>query len=646
MSKILGINYSGFHDTSMAIVNEQGNILTACSLERFTREKQDGRVSEELLRNIDFNEIEEVIITTNKNFEKQKHISKVHPQKLKVQRDVDFQHKEEFYKFIENLPLSNISFMDHELAHAASSFWLSGFDEAVCLVYDGGMYNTNIFGGVYSCSKKDGIKLIDGFDINIYSKITTLYTVITAMLGFTPNKHEGKITGLAAYGKYDEGCTNILIDWFVNKYDELESSLEWIFSYGQEINPIFHKNSKKIALIKESFKIFDKETIAFNLQFFTENHILKIIENMYENNMLHKNICLAGGLFANVKINQKIADFKNFKFANIFVAPPMGDEGTALGAALQAVNNKYMVTTFCNTMYLGDSYTENEILNVLDELKVVYQVVENPSNKIANILASGSEVALFDLRMEFGPRALGARSILAPANDKTINDRLNKKLNRTEFMPFAPMTLEEYLDKSYVNFENKKLAMKFMTIACECTKWMADNMSAVVHIDNTARPQIITKDDKFIYKMIHTYNDLTGLSSIVNTSFNIHEEPIINTPYEAVKGFLISGLDYLFFKEANILVKYEDNKDLAFLFVKERMLSHKPKEKQYQKLAKYFESKNQLLNNQLITKEKVLQEYSTSLLEKENVINELLKENKIYKNNILIRILKKLGLIK
>jgi carbamoyltransferase len=642
MNKILGINYSGFHDTSIVVVDEQGNILNACSLERVTREKQDGKTPYELLKTIDFSEIERVVISTNKFFEKKEFVSKLHPQKMKIQRDVDFQHKEEFYNFLKKLPISNIDFIDHELAHAASSFWLSGFDEAVCLVYDGGMYNTNIFGGVYKCSKKEGIKLIDGFDINIYSKITTLYTLITATLGFTPNKHEGKITGLAAFGKYNELCTNILNDWFINRYDELESSLEWIFSYNQDVSPIFYKNSKKIALIKESFNAFDKETIAYNLQLFTENHILTIISNMQQNEMLHKNICLAGGLFANVKINQKIADFNDFNFENIFVAPPMGDEGTALGAALQLVHQKNKIIDFNNSMYLGEKYTIKEILNVLDELKVVYEVVNNPSNKIANILASGSEVALFDLRMEFGPRALGARSILAPANDKAINDKLNKKLNRTEFMPFAPMTLEKYLDKSYINFGNKKLAMKFMTIACECTIWMAKNMSAVVHIDNTARPQIITKEDVFLYEMMNLYNDLTGLSSIVNTSFNIHEEPIINTPYEAIKGFLISGLDYLFFKEANVLIKYDDNKDLAFELIKERMLSTKPKEKQYKKIIEYFEERNDFLNEELTEKELVIQEldkYVCSLKEQEVLMA-------YYKKNIYVRILKKLGLIK
>lgn len=638
MHKILGINYSGFHDTAIAIVNTEGTILTACSLERITREKQDGKVPNKLLDHIELTDIEEIVITTNHFFRKQEYKSIIHPDLLRTPRDVDFSHKPEFYDFLKTLPISNISFIDHELAHAASAFWLSDFDEAVCLVYDGGMLNCNIFGGVYHCSKKNGINLIDAFDINKYAKITTLYTVITAMLGFTPNKHEGKVTGLAAYGKYDKECMHILNEWFTKDYNELESSLEWIFSYSQEVNPILHKHTKKLANIKKSFENFTAETIAYNLQNFSEKHILTIIENMHINGMLKPNICLAGGLFANVKINQKIADYESFTFNNIFIAPPMGDEGTALGAALHTVYEKYNIQNFHNSMYLGNSYEKNEIIDILKDLKIQYQILDNPSVKLAQLLADGNEVALFDLRMEFGPRALGARSILAPANDKSINDKLNQKLNRTEFMPFAPMTLEDFIDKSYINSEHKKHAMKFMTIACECSKWMAHSMPAVVHIDNTARPQIITQENTFLYEMIHEYNKLTGLSSIVNTSFNIHEEPIINTPYEAIKGALISGLNYLFFKEANILIKYEENKDIALHYIKERMLNHKFQEEKYIKMIEYFEESNNILKEELEKKEFVLQEIQCNL-------NHIQKQNEKHDNNFYFKLLKKVGLI-
>ena len=639
MNKILGINYSGFHDTSVALVSQDGTIESAISLERLSREKQDGRLPNLLLQDIDFDNISDIAISTNNFFEKSTNNSLVHPQKLKNIRDINFIHKEEFYNFIENLPKKDIHFIDHELSHASSAFYLSGFDEAVCLVYDGGMYNTNIFGGIYKCSREDGISLIDGFDINQYAKITTLYSVITAILGFTPNKHEGKITGLAAFGKYDEKCIEILTDLFTNSYDELESTLEWLFSYSDEVTPVFFKHTVRLDSIKKRFENISQEVIAFNLQYLAEEHILSILNSANNQKCLHGNICLAGGLFANVKINQRISEYSSFKFDDIFVAPPMGDDGTALGAAFEVVNNKYNLTSITTDMFLGNKYTDENILKVIKDLKVNYKILDNPEDEIAQILFDNEEVAIFSNRMEFGPRSLGNRSILAPANNSQVNTTINNKLHRTEFMPFAPMTLEEDLGKSYINIKNKKLAMQYMTISCECTEWMQENMPAVVHIDNTARPQIIAKDSIFIHAMMTKYKQLSGLSSIVNTSFNIHEEPIINNPYEAIKGFLISGLSYLYFQDANILIKYEDNKDIALGFIKNRLVNNKTKEYKNNILLNYFE-------NKLEKKEKVIQNYLVSLEEKEEVIQDLLQENNKYRKNILVKILNKLGLIK
>jgi carbamoyltransferase len=646
MNKILGINYSGFHDTSISLVSQDGTIEGAISLERLSREKQDGRLPNLLLNNINFDEVSDIAISTNKYFEKNKKSSLLHPQKLKNIRDLNFTHQKEFYDFIDTLPDKQIHFIDHELSHASSAFWLSGFDEAVCLVYDGGMYNTNIFGGLYKCSKKDGIELIDGFDINQYAKITTLYSVITAILGFTPNKHEGKITGLAAFGQYDKKCIEILTDLFINNYDELESTLEWLFSYSDEVTPIFFKHTTKLDSIKKRFKNISKEVIAYNLQYITEEHILNILKSANEQNWLHKNICLAGGLFANVKVNQKISEFDIFKFDNIFIAPPMGDDGTAIGAAFEVVNTKYNITSINQNMFLGAKYSSDNILSVIKDLNINYSILENPEKDIAQILFNNEEVALFSNKMEFGPRSLGNRSILAPANNAQINTTINNKLHRTEFMPFAPMTLEEDLVNSYINIDNKKLAMKNMTISCECTQWMKENMPAVVHIDNTARPQIITKDNKFIHTMMTKYQELSGLSSIVNTSFNIHEEPIINNPYEAIKGFLISGLSYLYFQDANILISYEQNKNTALEFVKDRLVENKSKDIKNNKIIEYFDSKINSLSIELKEKEILLQDYSLPLIEKEKVIQNLLHENNKYRKNILIKILNKLGLIK
>ena len=149
--------------------------------------------------------------------------------------------------------------------------------------------------------------------------------------------------------------------------------------------------------------------------------------------------------------------------------------------------------------------------------------------------------------MEFGPRALGNRSILVNACDKSVNDWLNKKLKRTEFMPFAPITIYEHANKMYKKLNNKKLATKFMTITTECTKNNAKISPAAVHIDNTARPQILKKDDNLrVYKILKEYFKITKIPNLINTSFNVHEEPIVCSPNDAIRAFETSKLDYLY----------------------------------------------------------------------------------------------------
>jgi len=631
MKKVLGINYSGFHDTSISIVNNLGEIEFSCSLERESRVKQDSREPTNLLQKINLEEIDAIAISSNKELYNKKFKSIVHPVLFDQTRKLKYEHQRQFYDFISTLPNEKITFYDHELSHAASAFWLSGFEESICLVYDGGMVNNDIFGGIYKCSKQDGIELIDGFDIDSYAKITGLYTIITSILGFTPGKHEGKITGLAALGNINQECINVLDKWYKKKFEEMENIVEWQFSYSNEINAMLYTYQTRAKYLKNDLKDFTKETIAASLQYYTENHVIDILNNINKQGWLSENICLAGGLFANVKINQKIAEYENFKFKNIFIAPPMGDEGTALGAACLLVNEKYKQINFENNMFLGYEYSKDTIEKIVKENNLMYSNPSNPSKVLSQILADGKEIAFFEGRMEFGPRALGHRSIIAPANINDINKSLNNKLNRTEFMPFAPMTLKEHLNECYINIENKLMAMKYMTIACECTDEMKQNVPAVVHVDNTARPQIIDKDSGLIYKVMKEYYDLTSLSSVVNTSFNIHEEPIINTPYEAIKGFLTSGLSYLYFSDANILISYDENKIHALNILKNNLKKNNSSIKN-EKLLYKFEEKYESCFNELIKKEEVIQY--------------LKNENTKFKNNFYVKLLDKLGLIK
>jgi carbamoyltransferase len=262
------------------------------------------------------------------------------------------------------------------------------------------------------------------------------------------------------------------------------------------------------------------------------------------------NLALAGGVFANVKLNQRIHQLDGVR--SLFIHPGMGDEGLAVGAAL-AVNaalgkdaGSQIGSSRLADVYFGPGSDDREIKRAAEKEKLDAEPMQEIEPRIAALLAQGFVVARFNGRMEYGPRALGNRSILYQATDPTVNDWLNRRLQRTEFMPFAPVTLEEFADQCYVNLDGARDAARFMTITFDCTDWMKKHCPAVVHVDGTARPQIIDKQANPSYhRIVEEYRTLTGLPTLINTSFNMHEEPIVCTPADALRAFLEWHLDYL-----------------------------------------------------------------------------------------------------
>jgi len=225
----------------------------------------------------------------------------------------------------------------------------------------------------------------------------------------------------------------------------------------------------------------------------------------------------------------------------------MGDDGLSYGAVLWKLSQENSLKPQqLKDVYLGMEYSEDEIKKAISESKLKSDYYEEIEEVIAELISKNKIVARFNGRMEHGPRALGNRSILYQAIDPAINDWLNKRLNRSDFMPFAPVTLSEYANKCYKNLEGAEYAAKFMTITFDCTDYMKKNSPAVVHVDGTARPQLVSKQDNLsYYKIVKAYHKLTGIPSIVNTSFNMHEEPIVCTPEDAIRSFKEGHLDYL-----------------------------------------------------------------------------------------------------
>ena len=421
---------------------------------------------------------------------------------------------------------------DHHEAHAASAYFYSGWNKCYVLTIDG--WGDDASSKLY--------KAINGklTQITTTSSIDSLgyfYGSITSLLGYKPHRHEGKILGLAAFGDHKKAYS------YISKmisYDKLNKCFKGNFEKGLYLSKFDNPNIKFLN------KKFSPEDIAAATQKRIEEVIIEFIKDNIKDNT---KIALAGGVFSNVKINQKISELKNIK--DIFIYPNMGDGGLAVGCAILSYNkSKKFLPRSTKSMYLGPKFSNSRVLKVIKKNKLKFIKIINPHKFIAKKLHMGYVVACFQGRMEFGPRSLGNRSILVNACDKTVNDWLNKKLKRTEFMPFAPITLKRHADKMYKDLGNKKIATKFMTVTTRCTKEAKKKSPAAVHIDNTARPQIITKEDnKKVFDVLNEYFKISKIPNLINTSFNVHEEPIVCTPDDAVRAFKTSKLDFLYIED-------------------------------------------------------------------------------------------------
>lgn len=567
---ILGIHFETSHDSGVAIIKD-GQILFAANEERFSRVKGDNSPPfnslEEALKftKIKPSEIDIIafsgsrpgIVKIAQHF--YTHSSRVwftrfgYVKSFYTFKSFDFKRflrHSGFSGFLGGINVSlntlkiiqflkdkgfnkEIKFVDHDECHAASAFYTSGFNKSFIAIVEGSSL-TN------SCSfwVGEGNKLKKVGSIPVLHSPGRFYELVTRILGFHYLRHSGKITGLAAFGDYKKTFSLVKkLMWTKNKQIIVSPQM---YSLTDEY---FGLNEK----IPASFRKYSREDISASFQKRLEDVVVEILKN-YSKEFDLSNLSLAGGVFANVKLNGEICKLNFVK--NLYVFPGMGDVGQAVGAALgiYAKLNYNFKPFKLNDVYFGPSYSNRYVLRVLKKLKVKYKKTKNLPKEIAAIIAQNKVIAFFQGRMEFGPRALGNRSILYPATDKSVNKWLNERLKRTEFMPFAPVTLFEYAKDCYDQSLLDKCwnSTEFMTIALPVTKFMQKKMPAAVHIDNTARPQIIKQSkNPLYYKILKEYKKITGLPSLINTSFNMHEEPIVCTPEEAVAAFRKSKIDYL-----------------------------------------------------------------------------------------------------
>jgi carbamoyltransferase len=415
-------------------------------------------------------------------------------------------------------------FVDHHLAHASSAFLPSPFNEAAVLTIDGRGEHTTTS---YYVGEKNNLSLLS--DVRMPNSLGLLYESVTSYLGFLHSSDEYKVMALASYGKpkYVKEFRSIIHLGDNGTYTIDEYNLENMFGPAR----------------KRSDPFTDKHyDIAHSLQKVLEETVLELVQWFY-NTTKHPNLCLAGGVALNCVLNAVIRDKGPFK--HIWVQPAAGDAGTSLGAALwldaqqrhEPVNRFHM-----EHAYWGPEYSDDEIEQFLQWTKVPYRKLNDIAREAAAILAQDKVIGWYQGRMEFGPRALGSRSILASPINASMQARLNEIKDREDFRPVAPVVLEEDAPEWF----DQASYSPFMLFVYNVQPDKADKIPAVRHVDGTARIQTVNRRQHALYyDLLTEFKKLTGVPVLVNTSFNTRGEPIVCTPRDAIECFWTSPFDAL-----------------------------------------------------------------------------------------------------
>lgn len=606
----LGFNL-GFNASAALLSNKRG-IVAAISQERLSGNKNTKEIPFDAIvkccKIAGVNEIQSLCYSHYQDLTYGELVKYAGANYVELVRDYQNAQKH-FYELFEAVLMNNnikivereLKRMSHHESHAASAYAVYGRrDKYITFTSDG-------FGDglsariVVNTGSGDKVKR----EFPLVDSVALMYQFVTGALGFKMHQHEGKITGLAAYGKpkyiglfaelHERNSIYNPID--KDKLLELETKEE-LDTYNASKNVIkdfdlFCRLKKTVFALVENIIAEDgdglkttKADIAATVQCYAETRTLSqledaIITSKYDveelQNLQQMTCYLAGGLFANVKINQKIQE--HFHFKETLVSPPMGDEGTAAGAAYLRMVISHNVQDYVpENLYAGvcsgtsmkfDVNDANVLYDNLtqeaehkDKFEFYYFLDDDGTVKqieaIAKLLNEKKIVCLCNGRMEYGPRALCHRSILYDCTDSKTNDWLNSQLGRTEFMPFAPVCLEE---DAYELFEDYKVmksdTLRFMTMTLRGTKEFQKNYPAAAHIDGTARPQILNDDDDaFMRGILQEYKRQSGKKVLINTSFNLHNYPIIESARTAINSWLASNTDALVIN--NILMVRKD----------------------------------------------------------------------------------------
>ena len=592
--KILGI--SGlFHDSAAAIL-KNGEILAAAQEERFTRIKHDS--------NFPVNAIKYCLEEANIKIDELDAIAYYEKPNLRFERFLDaYIHyaPQGFIPFLKHMPIwindkvnfkrmfmknlksiqgfdaskVKILYPEHHLSHAASTYYPSTFDEAAILTIDG----VGEWASASICyGDKNKIKIIK--EMRFPHSLGFLYSAFTQFLGFKINNGEYKVMGLAPYGKLNSDQVNNFVKIAKeNLVDIAEDGSIWLnqefFQYatasGGMIKPEKWEKIFGVSVREQDTKLEQLHCdLALAVQLITEEAVLKMAAEAKKLTG-SENICLSGGVALNCVANGKL--LKTNMFKNIYIQPASGDAGCSLGAALAAhyiyFDQPRKATKGMDAMkgaYLGPQYGEKEIKELIQAENLEFQQFQTDQELceyVANCIKEGNVIGWFQGRMEFGPRSLGNRSILGDATNLEMQKRINLKIKfREGFRPFAPSVLEEECQE-YFNLDVKspymlvvtdiqKSHMKELPANYESMHWRdkldveRSDIQSITHVNFSARIQTVTTaTNKRYHMLIESFKSLTGYGLLVNTSFNVRGEPIVNTPADAYRCFMKTNMDFL-----------------------------------------------------------------------------------------------------
>lgn len=563
---ILGVSCF-YHDSATAIIKD-GKIIAAAQEERFTRVKHDNTFP--------YKSIEFCLNSLGIAINEVDYIAFYEKPILKFTRILE-QHVAHFPKsikvFFDTIPQwllkklrlreifknelhyhGKIVFIPHHLSHAAASYYTSPFSEAAILTLDGvGEWATTTFG----YAKDSHLKLEK--QINFPHSLGLFYSAMTAYLGFAVNNDEYKVMGLSAYGKnpkeYYQKIKNLIK---LNPDGSFQLNTKY-FSYEYR-EKMF--NQKLCHLLDGPARVRDSEmnsryeNIAAATQQVFEETLFFMLKKLHQKHP-SKNLILSGGSALNSLANGKI--LKNTPFKNLYITPDPGDGGASLGAALYLYHHISKTNpTLLHSPYLGPEYTTWQIRKAIKKFKLTSTFISDQkklNDTLSDLLIKQKVIGYFQGHLEWGPRALGNRSILAAATDRNMQDTINAKVKHREmFRPFAPVILREHTKEYFITDKNIPISADYMLLVYPFRKSVQNKVPAVVHVDGTGRLQTIDEiSNPRYYQLIKTYYQKTGVPLILNTSFNVKGEPIVCTPEDAIKCFLNTEIDYLVL--GNYLIK-------------------------------------------------------------------------------------------